>query len=414
MGRRALLLVVIVSVVAAGVGAFAGVFTDKPLSERDGFAVWPEDTLAEAEEECAGGESWRTSVEETVVRFARRLGIGGKIKVSGVGYSDEAEEEGGVSITGPEIPLEHGLGVREEFGCWYVTHIRNREDFDPPDWTGYAGLPPNRIMFVYMPTFGTVFDGTTLRGSLGSGLAERSFDDIVREPPATYLSVPANEELPGHFMYASTGSGNESPGEPYATVEAAPPDISGAVEVPDATAVKEAFDEDAADGKCRGWYRAGYKPELAARFSLSRIKNYADVEKPTLVRPQANGDYVVEVTGTKFAVDRWLTNGCDALGIVRPVEETEEAVEGIRVNEGGIFFDLEWGDATEAFIEFGFGGRGDDMSLGPVPNPVSFAQDFPMHRPGEYRVGFWNEDGLLAAYEGALPPLVWLKENDRE
>ena len=97
---------------------------------RSGFAVWPEDTVEEAQDACAqhtDDEPWRLSPTETALRFARV-----KLDHEKPTVDEEATEIGSDSarvwLMAPEVSLSNIFELRRHDVCWYVTRGDERED----------------------------------------------------------------------------------------------------------------------------------------------------------------------------------------------------------------------------------------------------------------------------------------------
>lgn len=98
---------------------------------RNGFAVWPVDTPAEAREECDGAPGWRTDPKEVALRFASEV----------MGYPDPGIDSDLNSHKHIFRALVNSRGVKgvflgsmlevSQFGeCWYLTEGQPREGGD--------------------------------------------------------------------------------------------------------------------------------------------------------------------------------------------------------------------------------------------------------------------------------------------
>ena len=415
MTKRLVVIGLVAAVVSTGVGLGVEILDqDKKLRGlHQPFAIWPVDTLGEAEQECARGQEWRESAEDTVVRFAERIGIEQDPEVS-VGF--EGRNEGGATITGPGIPLEHSVGVRRAFGCWYVTNVRNREDFASFNAMGYAGLPPNRELFLY---FRPIREEPQypLLGSFGSGGAslELTEDDLEYDDDGTLLTLPANARAPGHFLIAWQDQPLDTPGYPEGFTIDAAPSPEGSVDIPDIRSIKRAFATDASAGDCNRWWygdKIGAPVEgrrgRAVLNNMNIVRQELDIEQRLQLEQLRGGDFSVRLGDVELLADYWRAGGCKTLGRIAPVGEGSEGIRSIRVNTEGFFFELDWGRATHAYLLYGFGNNSGSTTVGrEAQNPLSLriGEYYANYPPGEYVVAFARGDEILSVYASALPSL---------
>lgn len=134
MGRRVARssAALLVSVSLAGVSVAGGPSPAPwPAAEEvadRGFAVWPEDTVAEAQDACAtrtAEEPWRLTPEGVVSEFAVRL-MGHDDPQIDHEMSEVGDEEARIWLYPPR-ELATILNLRKAGDCWFVTYVQHRE-----------------------------------------------------------------------------------------------------------------------------------------------------------------------------------------------------------------------------------------------------------------------------------------------
>lgn len=160
-------VLVLVATVAGGVSiAQDGTPAPWPSAEEvadRGFAVWPEDTLAEAQDACAtrtGEEPWRLTPEGVVSEFAARL-MNHEEPAIDDEMSEVGDDEARIWLYPPR-ELATILNLRKAGDCWFITHLLYRE-------TASFGLEYS-------------FDGAATTAHLTTNwFAELGFGDEVRQ-----------------------------------------------------------------------------------------------------------------------------------------------------------------------------------------------------------------------------------------
>lgn len=170
MGRRAVrsaaVLVLVATLVVGTAAAQGSPPAPWPAPEEvadRGFAVWPEDTLEEAQEACAtraAEEPWRLTPEGVVSEFATRL-MGHEEPAIDHEMSEVGEDEARIWLNPPR-DLATILNLRRAGDCWFVMHVLYRESAS--------------FGFEY------TFDGTATTAHLTTNrFAELGFGDEVRQ-----------------------------------------------------------------------------------------------------------------------------------------------------------------------------------------------------------------------------------------
>ena len=401
MGKRSVWILVGAFVLATAVELWAD--DARPPRPEEEFAAWPVDTAIEAQAECLHPESWRTSQHETATRFAREI-----LRLENPKVTVDSSADYPSAAVRWDV-LDVGISMRQAYGCWYVTSARHREDFDSGDVGAYAGLPPNRVLFVTLPPGRS--DGARVAGSFGSGFETREFDVRVQPgDPARPITVPANAYLPGHYM--SVGFG-------YPTVETipAPPDPSSSVRVPPVPTVKDMLSNQLAipgAGGCRRWWLGGEDPGRGANRYLWLAEPRGDGRRShTDPIGAGKGDVRATLDGVPVEFDFWRpTKGCSVLGRVTSGGDHPERVRSVRVDDDAFFFDVEWGHATHAEFTYSYGNNEWDHGAVPIRNPLSFNTYAPYDNThgGYYFVTFYDDNRVLSVEGGALPPVEMIRD----
>ena len=376
-----------------------------PLPTDREFAVWPVDTIVEAEGECAEGDDWRHSLEETAYRFADEVLDAEEIEVTDARSLNH--DEGATSVTSKGDPLGTSVFGRQAFGCWYVTGVSAREDFSSGDPTFYAGAPPEQVLGFRMRML-TVPQESRVTGSLGSGLRSIPLDlSLEAGSPPPQVTIPADPELPGHYLYIGYGY-------PEADTVPPPPDPATGVEVPGFSAVqallRQSLEEEI---NCARLWAGNDEPDRATLHHLWLAEVRGDGNRshsePVSI---GHGDYLGRIDGVSIEFDFWRPDDrCAALARVTTRGDQTEEVRSVRLTESAFFLELDWGRATEAEITYGFGNDELDIVVNPVRNPLILsAYESRRPEPGFYFVTFYENGRVIAVEGGAVPPVPSLRQ----
>ena len=419
MGKRALWIFLAAVGVSVGLGLWAeGRETrETELSAREEFAVWPVDTIIEAKTECIGGEEWRRSAEETATTFAREVLILERINLGDFRRFDD--DEGAISVSEGRSLWSTGLGLREAYGCWYVTGVSYEDDYSSGDPVAYAGSPPNQVLFLPIGdpagyTGGPVF----VRGTLGSGFNTLDLDiRIDTGDPARNVMVSAASDLPGHYMYSYDSPEDDGSRSVNADTVPPPPDPAASVQVPPPSRIRDMLAEQLRlrnVGGCKRWWLGDEDPVRGALHYLWIAEPRGDGRRSHTDPVRAGkGDLSGTLDGVRVRFDFWRpTKGCSVLGRVTSVGSQPEGVRSVRVDDDAFFFDLDWGRATHASLEYSYGNNLGDHSVPPIRNPLGFNTYPPRDNTsgGYYFVTFYNGNRVLAVEGGALPPVEMIRD----
>jgi hypothetical protein len=347
--RRTLVVGLSVLLLLGGVAAAALLLSNgdrAPLPSEDqlrtsGFAVWPEDTVAEGLDACRKAEPWRLDPSTTALRFVREV----------LRYPEPYLNDMGVTPTKVRY-LIGTRGVRGVFlgsvvdlvkhdRCWFVVEVQPREEGWPAtvSFVDRSGGPH------------LVIKSTGERTEVGYGSWQQSvvgreqvlLDLQGVEPDATGHVISL---VCGRVCDASAWTLGYVP-EP-ATTEVAPLDIEELTHTP---------------GICR----IGFHSQLKALVELYAMT----VEKPTGVhngKPMVGnvmvkGLHHLHRVGIKpLGGNRWslTAEGADLEARVIPVnrcwsitsiDDTErDLLRSLHVDDESITFDLRWGGATSAIV----------------------------------------------------------------
>jgi hypothetical protein len=290
------------------------------VSGRNGFAIWPVDTPDEAREECLGGEPWRRSPDATVQRFAREIIHATQPSVS--------VTDSGFNLAAPRVPLEHHGGLRETYGCWYVTSILNREGF-PTAGTGYAGLGDERVLFLHVPN---LIESDTYV-SVGSGPEQVTGSDLLRYQAdgSTLITVPATEDEPGHYFIGYTRGAGEVVDDPDSGVIPPPPDVDDLAEMPGPASLRRAL---SAERRCPRYSRAT-DPHRTVRQDVQSALINTDQTRERPIRSFGEGDLTIRLGEARIIWDFWrISERCTLTARIRTVGTPHGSNASVRVAMG--------------------------------------------------------------------------------
>ncbi len=383
----------------------------------DGLAIWPVDTLPEARAECPSQSmrSWRHSAEDTVARYAQDL----------LSIDDPQVETGRVAppltyvdIYAKGVPLYHFATVRRAGSCWYVTGAANRESFCCMGSTGYAGSGTARKLFLHVNAAGNWEEDARLIGQLGFGDRVERFTKLLSEKATTtQITIPAppGSHITGHYHLALVDDADGMADIPEGGPVGGPPDPRDGIRAPDPLDAKqEALEAARARTRCDDsalW--AGFRPRTVVRSTLESAAEASPLGSqkpgygPRMTRVRRDGDWVVTADDAKVLFDFWsIRRNCQMLGRIEPLAG-QAGVREVRVIGDAFSFDLDWGRATDVWMDFGFFGNTGSGMVSPIDDPVIFdaGGSFKTDRPGFYEAYFFEGGRLISIQSGALPPL---------
>ena len=383
------------------------------VSQRYGFAVWPVDTASEADEECSFFDpiTWRGSAEKTGARFASEVLANEDADVETRIEGDTAS----LALTGGGISLEQGVSLRRESGCWYVTHVSERESFSPPGSIGYAGTSANRRVYLHVP-----FEGAWV-GSLGVGSVERRFDTLQPHPDGGgfMLTLPATEGEAGHFVLGSPGVDPPTLDPANGGLISPPFDPSDLPAIPKPEGSRRILFESVRRARdCRGWYWEEFSEKHAIRQTLPIATHYTSEAPPFELRREGRNNYIATLGGVDIDFEFWRPlQGCHVLGRISSAEK-ESRVTQVRAGPDACAFSVDWGHADEVSMTCGFGEIYLGGTVGKIAGPIQIslngspgiAPRSVRDEPGRYLVAFYDDGHMIDLEGGALPPFEMFGE----
>jgi hypothetical protein len=337
-----------------------------PLPSEDqlrtsGFAVWPEDTVAEGMDACRKAESWRLDSSTTALRFAREV----------LRYPEPYLDANGETPTKVRY-LVNTRGVRGVFlgsvvdllkhdRCWFVVEVSPREGGWPAtvSFVDRSGVPH------------LVIKSTGERTEVGYGSWQQS---VVGHEQVLLDLQGVEPDATGHVISLVCGRVCDASAwtlgfvpEP-ATNEVAPLDIEELTHTP---------------GICR----IGFHSRLKALVELYAMTVEKTTEihngKPKVGNVVVKGRHDLHRLGIKpLGGYRWslTAEGADLESRVIPVnrcwsitsidDPDRDVLRFLHVDDESLTFDLRWGGATSATVTLSNrrgGGRWDFQRLsGPI------------------------------------------------
>jgi hypothetical protein len=310
-------------------------------------------------------------------------------------------QEDGFSLGAPGIPLEHYGGLREAFGCWYVTGILNREGF-PEAGVGYAGVPGDQVLFLH---YRWRVQPNALM-TIGSGRELLRTRDLrsYHRGEQTLVTLPASSNEPGHYFLGFFHGDEGVVDDPDSGTIAAPPDPADLIHVPEPAVIRRAV---ASAGRCPRFGRVK-DPLKTIRRDISNALFTTDGKRKGATRRVAPGRYSARVGKARATWTFWRISGaCTVKGTIT-TDGISPRIRGIRAGRDGFEFDFMWRGADSVELAFGFGEVGRSTTAGRLAGPITY----PLENPaGEafgdgYLFAVFFRDGEVVGLEGgALPRL---------
>lgn len=197
--KRSVLVGLVLLVLGAGTAAIL-LRDDKdsaPLPTREtlrkeGFAVWPQDTVDEATTACLDAEAWQLNPEQTALRFAREVLIYPEPFVDAIDPTSNSVRYLLNTRQVQGVFLGSVLDLKRYDRCWYIVRAESREDpfFDTVDFTLRGDQP-------YL----VIEAGGLAETHVGYG----TWDRLIENPSKRIvLKLPALEtDATGHVMSMS-------------------------------------------------------------------------------------------------------------------------------------------------------------------------------------------------------------------
>lgn len=404
MRRLLLLLAVLVVVGGAAVVVLgrdhSGPFPSEAKVRTHGFAVWPVDTVAEAERECAGAEEWRLGADTTALRFVRDLLRYPEPYVSEVFGEGEHTARLLMNTRGARGVTLGSVVELARFGrCWYVTGAEPRE----------GGLGAT-VAFVYREGRAHLLLGNAgglPAGFVGYGDWETEIDPGDRQ---IVLWMPElDPAATGHALYTQPNSRGFSEMANARSLAPVPPPPSG----PPAE-VLEAPDVVDNPNVCRIESSPFKTPERVVRHLyewtfdnlLAQVDGYPRYERKGFRHLGGDRWRLVVDDAVLIATIPEIADRCYKLVSLVPARR-DPALRRLWVEDEAVTFGLDWGGGDEASLAFGTGFDGVSATLKELQEPVTFprhAEPQPTDVPTYARVVLYEDGHVVSAYYGLFEP----------
>jgi hypothetical protein len=280
---------------------------------------------------------------------------------------------------------------------------------------GYAGPRGKQKMWVNVLPYPLFSRGVPFSGEMELGRATRRVDWTSTKAPRYRssqftLPVPASDRPTGHFIVSDSLAAARAEAAFGAPVGSLPSLADRVLPPAERRSRRSVLRAARAKDDCgsEDW-EPGRHPEATVRAQLDSWPG-----RPSRLKlsEQPDGDWSVTAEGARPTFDFWrVSKGCWVLGRIQPGGGTER-VESVSVTDNRFVFDIQWGGAEEAFLEFGFGSQETRAMVRRIAGPiVVMDDDWPpgvrlgRKRPGHYQVVFYKDGWVVNAEGGALPPL---------
>lgn len=404
MRRLALLVAILLVVAGSAVIVFgrdpSGPFPSETHLRVHGFAAWPVDTVAEAEDECADAEEWRWDARATAVRFAGDV----------LRYPEpHAGEAFGETEHGMRVLVGSG-GVRGLFlgsllelarygRCWYVTGGMPRE-----------GELDATLGFVYRdgrPHLLLSRPGDVPVGFVGYGEWEAEIDPNTRQAVMWMPELPP--DATGHVVYTSPDEEGVSEITGARSLGYVPPPPGGPPDDP--LRVVDVVDDPEV---CRIESSPYRSPERVVEDLFDRTF--------TSQLQQVNGYPEYERRGYRhLGGDRWRLVVDDAVLLARIPEiagrcyklvsmvplRRDPPLRRLWIDAGAVTFGVDWGGGDDVSLAYGAGFDELGAALRQIRARVTFPRDpaAPARDVPTYARAILYKDGhVVSAFYGLFAP----------
>lgn len=272
---------------------------------RSGFAVWPEDSVEEAQQACnerADDQPWRLSPTETALQFARAKLDHERPEVYEE-MSDIGPDEARVWLTAPEVFLSNIFELRRYDVCWYITRGDEREDAVGASVV-FAEDEGTQKVFLEHWT-----DGSTMFEEVGFGEHLEQWGP-TRSPTRRSWALPETATEEGHMLAVNWDSrGKVQGGTGVYARSLPPPPTIGAGEVVFPVGHPFTWDELPAEDRkrsCRLSSTTESRPRLVLNYMLQWVFSEAmpSGPYPDVLRTGPHG-----WIGERVRIDRLDTGG---------------------------------------------------------------------------------------------------------
>lgn len=398
--RRLLVLLAAVVLVGGGVAAVLGRDRSGPFpSDEDlrihGFAVWPADTVAEAERDCSDAAEWRLDSHATALRFVRDLLRYPKPYVSEVFGEEEHAARLLVNTRGAGGTLGSILEMARFGRCWYVTGAEPRE--------GDLGAT---LGFVYREDRPHLLLSNPLDvppGFVGYGDWETEIGPRYRQ---VALWMPElDPDATGHVVYTQPDEDGVSEIVGASSLAPVPPP-------PSRPPVQPLDVSDVVDNPnvCRIESSPFKKPEAVIRnlyewtFDnlLQQVDGFPRYERKSFRHLGGDRWRLVVDDAVLIARIPEIAGRCYKLVSMTPVRG-DAPLRRLWVEDASVTFGVDWGGGNEASLAFGTGYDGVGATLKEMREPVTFPRHDPPQPPDvpTYAQAILYKDGhVVSAFYG--------------
>jgi hypothetical protein len=367
-----------------------------------GLAVWPEDTLEEAVDECADREPWRSDARATARRFGREML---NYPEPGVGNPTPARDHvryliGSRKLARQRLFLGSVLDLRRYGRCWYVVQGQPREDASLDATIGFVHHWGNTKLLISRP-------GGIPEVHIGYGTWDRAISDgaervLIDLPPLA-------PDATGHVIYLAPDRSGVSEYVLTERLGVVPSANQGSIVRPLDAA--EVVDNPKICRIESSPYRSG-RAVVRHLFQwtfdalLEQVDGYRTYERrqATMVLPPDRWKLIVDDATLDLTVSE-IAGRCWKL--VSMTSRSGNVIREFRVGPRAVTLDLAWGNADSALIAFGAGFDGRAGTLARVDQKITFfRQAAPQEEdvPTYTLVVLYKKEHIVAAQYGLYGP----------
>lgn len=402
---RRLLLVLAALVVMGGAAVLvlgrgpSGPFPSATHLREHGFAVWPVDTVEEAEEECADAEEWRLDARATAERFAAEV-LGYPEPGAGEAFG-EAEHHVRLLINTDGVGglfLGSVLDLDRYGRCWYVTGGQPREgDLDATLGFVHREGRPHLLLGQR---------GDVPVGFVGYGDWETEIDPGSRQ---IVMSPPLENDVTGHVIHVRPDERgiSEIVGARALGFVPPPPEVPPAQPL----TVEEVADDS---GVCRIGSERHHSPEgvigelYESAFGdlLRRVNGYPRYERQGFRHLGGDRWRLVVDDAVLIATIPEIAGRCYNLVSLVPASG-DGPLRRLWIEPHAVTFGVDWGGGDEAKLSFGTGYDTLGATLKELQEPVTFTRREESQVPGApafARVVLYEDGHVVSAYYGLFQP----------
>lgn len=394
---------------------------------RFGFAVWPEDSVEEAQQACAehaDDQPWRLSPTKTALRFARVKLDHDKPDVD-EGMSEVGTDEARLWLYAREVFLSNIFELRRYDVCWYITRVDERED----SVGAVVAFSRNRgSRWVYLERW----RGSTGFDEIGFAEFEKSWGPSD-DPRRRAWDMPDEADQEGHVLITNWDDRGKVQGATgvYARPHPPPPEIGGGERV-FPLGERYSWDSIPKDDRRRAC-RLSTSTNREPRRVLNELLQWEfgnampSGPYPDVMRTGPHGWIGDRVRVDRIATGKWrvkiddvrylflvvkVTDDCWALEKIRPLDKKRPLQEAF-LDDNAVTMDFRWGAATKTETTLGYGS---DLHGGfvhsYVNSPVTFYRRFydgEQYDPGVPLAGrvmviSYKQGRYVNAFARRLPP----------